>query len=83
MLEAISLIRPETVLVKPPSFIYMYVFIVITIILQSICMAYIIKLTNVARGLDILDVNTTEVRIFKNKIESIIDFICSTENICN
>jgi hypothetical protein len=46
-------------------------------------MAYIIKLTNVARGLDILDVNTTEVRIFKNKIESIIDFICSTENICN
>jgi hypothetical protein len=65
------------------STLYMYFCMITIIAIQSVSLTYIIKLTNVAKGLDILDVNTTEVHIYKNKIESIINFLCNIEDICS
>ena len=48
----------------------------ILIVLQSLCLIYLVTISNTAQKLNLYNLNTTNVNMYINKTEKIIDYIC-------
>lgn len=58
------------------KFYLLFCLFIITIILQTLCLFYLIQFSNTAKKFNIYSYNETEINSYVNKIELIVDYIC-------
>jgi hypothetical protein len=60
----------------------LFLLLTISIILQTLCLFYLIQFSNTAEKFNIFSYNETEINSYVNKIELIVDYICKKIVLC-